>query len=49
MIFMLITNVNTEAQNSKGCTSDKSWDFSTGLLDPSSLPSLHTSDTRGSQ
>ena len=49
MIFMLITNVKTEAQNSKGCTSDKSWDFSTGFLDPSSLPPLHTSDTRGSQ
>lgn len=51
MIFMLITNVKTEAQNSKGCTSDKSWDFNTGFLDPSSwlLPPLHTSDTRGSQ
>lgn len=47
---MFLTSVKTEAQNSRGCTSDKRWDFNTGFLDPSSwlLTPLHTSDTRGS-
>lgn len=44
----LLTNKETEAQNGKGCTSDKSWDFNTSFLGLALglLPPLHTSDVR---